>query len=313
MRTHVHEHLPPRVARLALTFVISGALAYAQPQSQPLPNTGQQITPLAPENSRFVTLNPRLPDHPNWLAGQAATTVVSPDHNTLLVLTSGYNRVYPAGMPTPPYPWSAADSNEYVFIYDISKQTPSYTPQVLQIPNSYHGIVFDPSGRHFYVAGGPSDMVHTMTRSSTGWAEDPGAPILSMKHRIGVGLNIKPNGALQINSAVGVLPCAAGVAISNDGKSLVVANYYNDSISIFTGGYGNWVCATGSRPAPRQERHQPATRRSGRRISVLGGDQGRRAEPYRVCIQHSRPRDRCGQLGWKAIGHRPNPRQRSAQ
>ena len=240
MRTHVHEHLLPRVARLALTCIISGALAYAQPQPQPLPNTGQQITPLAPENSRFVTLNPRLPDHPNWLAGQAVTTVVSPDHNTLLVLTSGYNRVYSTGTPTPPYPWSAPDSNEYVFIYDISRQTASYTPQVLQVPNTYHGIVFDPSGRHFYVAGGPSDMIHTMTRSSTGWAEDPGAPILSMKHRIGVGLNLKPNGALQINSAVGVLPCAAGVAISNDGKTLVVANYYNDSISVFTGGYGNW-------------------------------------------------------------------------
>src|ERR1700689_2491673 len=133
MRTHVHEHLLPRVARLALTCIISGALAYGQPQSQPLPNTGQQITPLAPENSRFVTLNPRLPDHPNWLAGQAVTTVVSPDHDTLLVLTSGYNRVYPAGTAAPPYPWSVPDSNEYVFIYDISRQTPSYTPQVLQV------------------------------------------------------------------------------------------------------------------------------------------------------------------------------------
>ena len=237
----IHGALPLQMAVLTLMLAISGALADAQPQPQLLPNTGQQITPLAPPGSRFVTLNPRLPDHPNWLAGQAATTVVSPDHNTLLVLTSGYNRVYPEGKPAPPFPWSAADSNEYAFIYDISKQNPSYTPQVLQIPNSYHGITFDPSGRHFYVAGGPSDMVHTMTRGSAGWAEDTTVPQLTMKHGVGVGLNIKPNGALQINSAVGVLPCAAGVAISNDGKTLVVANYYNDSISIFKGGYGNWV------------------------------------------------------------------------
>ena len=83
-------------------------------------------------------------------------------------------------------------------------------------------------------------MVHTMTLGSTGWTEDT-PPALTMKHGIGIGLNIKPNGALQINSALGVLPCAAGVAISNDGKTLVVANYYNDSLSIFTGGYGNWV------------------------------------------------------------------------
>ncbi len=234
------EHSLFRAAVLTVTFTLSSALSQVQPQPIPLPNTGQQITPMAPPNSRFVMLNPRLPDHPNWLAGQAATTVVSPDHNTLLVLTSGYNRVYTEGESTPPYPWYGPDSNEYVFIYDISRQVPSYTPQVLQIPSSYHGIVFDPSGRHFYVAGGPSDMVHTMTLGSTGWSEDT-PPALTMKHGTGIGLNIKPNGALQINSALGVLPCAAGVAISSDGRTLVVANYYNDSLSIFTGGYGNWV------------------------------------------------------------------------
>jgi len=166
------EHARFTAAVLTVTFTLSNALSQVQPQPIPLPNTGQQITPLAPPDSRFVTLNPRLPDHPNWLAGRAATTVVSPDHNTLLVLTSGYNRVYTEGESTPPYPWYGPDSNEYVFIYDISRQVPSYTPQVLQIPNSYHGIVFDPSGRHFYVAGGPNDMVHTMTWGPTGWTED---------------------------------------------------------------------------------------------------------------------------------------------
>ena len=40
--------------------------------------------------------------------------------------------------------------------------------QVVQIANSYHGIVFDPSGTAFYVAGGPSDNVHVFTRSAAG-------------------------------------------------------------------------------------------------------------------------------------------------
>ena len=66
--------------------------------SQFLPNMNQQIAPLAPPGSVFQTLNPGLPDKPDWLAGQAVTTVVSPDKKTLLVLTSGYNRVY---TPTP--------------------------------------------------------------------------------------------------------------------------------------------------------------------------------------------------------------------
>src|SRR4029077_16422309 len=30
-------------------------------------------------------------------------------------------------------------------------------------------------------------------------------------------------------------------AISTDGQTLVVANYYNDSINIFTGGLGKWA------------------------------------------------------------------------
>jgi YVTN family beta-propeller protein len=115
-----------------------------------------------------------------------------------------------------------------VFIYDISTPVP-IKKQVLQIPNTYSGIVFDPSGAHFYVAGGPSDNVHTITLSATGtWVEEqPANPKLALGHSgRGVGL--------------GVVPCAAGVAMSNDGQTLVVVNYYNDAITVFNGGYGHW-------------------------------------------------------------------------
>ena len=223
-------------AGVALALALSGALAHAQPEVQDLPNMGQQITPLAPLESRFEPLNPGLPYDPallagqGWLAGQAVTTVVSPDHKTLLVLTSGYNRVFNTNIQPPPAvaPWYVPDSTEYVFIYDISTPAP-IKKQVLQIPNTYNGMVFDPTGMHFYVAGGPSDNIHTMTLTATGtWVEEqPANPKLALGHnRAGVGL--------------GVLPCAAGGAISNDGQTLVVANYYNDSITVFNGGYGNW-------------------------------------------------------------------------
>ena len=134
--------------------------------------------------------------------------------------------------------WS--DSNEYVFIYDISATTP-IKKQVVQIPNTYNGIVFDPSGTAFYVAGGVSDNVHIFILNTAGTWEEAKDSLLALGHSgLGVGLNLQPNGAIQINSQVGVKPCAAGVAISNDGKTLVVANYYNDSITVFTGGMGNW-------------------------------------------------------------------------
>ena len=62
------------------------------PQSTPpaLPNMGQDLTPLG----TFVPLNPGFADHPEWTATHAVTSVVSPLGDTLLVLTSGFNRVY---------------------------------------------------------------------------------------------------------------------------------------------------------------------------------------------------------------------------
>jgi hypothetical protein len=81
------------------------------PPAQALANLGQQITLLAPQNSRFEPMNPDLPDNPAWLAGQAVTTVVSPDAKTLLVLTSGYNRVYNTdGTPWASWLWGRSHS-----------------------------------------------------------------------------------------------------------------------------------------------------------------------------------------------------------
>ena len=246
-----------RVACSAAVLIGWGVLVHAQSappaQSQyPLviPNTGQQINPFAPVGSQFVWLNPGLASRPDWYAGQAATSAVSPDNQTLLVLTTGYNRVYTLGGPSGAYPWNSAESNEYVFIYDISQQTPNLQ-QVIQIPNTYFGIVFDPASyaanappgtnKRFYVAGGKNDNIHTVSLSGGVWAEEsPSAPALAMHHGLGLGLNIQPNGAIQINSQMGVYPCAAGLAISSDGKTLVVADYFNDAITVFTGGYGNW-------------------------------------------------------------------------
>jgi DNA-binding beta-propeller fold protein YncE len=221
-----------------LTVVISIPQAYAQLNVQLLPNMGQQITPLAPQDSRFEGLNPDLTNKPDWLVGQAVTTVVSPDRKTLLVLTSGFNRIWDASNKI-----SGPDSHEYVFIYDISTSTP-VKKQVVQIPNTYNGIVFDPSGEAFYVAGGVDDNVHIITRSTGGtWREWPHRiPALALGHnKVGNGLAGQADvGTGSINLQIGVKPCAAGVAISSDGKTLVVANYYNDSITVFNKTYDYW-------------------------------------------------------------------------
>src|SRR6202166_2767541 len=113
-------------------------------KAQILPNTGQTLTPLAPKFAKFETLNPGLADNLNYVAGQAGTTVTSPDHKTLLILTSGYNLLnYTSGAQIGQQ--NNPDSNEYIFVYDISTPQP-VKKQVIQVPNTYFGIAFDPSG-----------------------------------------------------------------------------------------------------------------------------------------------------------------------
>ncbi|HUI77987.1 MAG TPA: hypothetical protein VLY24_08725 [Bryobacteraceae bacterium] len=252
------DRFPFRSAALTLALVASGSLAYAQSKPPALPNLGQDLTPLG----TLISLNPGIADDPNWLATGAVTTVVSPLGDTMLVLTSGFNRIYNnplVGLPLLAA-WTAADSTEHVFVYDITAQAPllkQVVPVSITIPlpggarilgSTFNGIVFDPSGLAFYVPGGPDDIVHIFTLSaSTGlWSEAGNLPI-NLGHGAlgGLGLNAtSTSGPVPINEQVSVTPCAAGVAISSDGKTLVVVNYANDSITVLnrgTGNYTNWV------------------------------------------------------------------------
>jgi YVTN family beta-propeller protein len=253
------REVPPSIVRrliaLAVLFLIYGVSLGAQTQPwppaqpQPIPNLNQMLTPLPPEGpfgAQLALLNPGLADKPDWFVGYASSTAVSPDNKTLLVLTSGFNRVYPV-IPVPSPGYSTADSNEYVFIYDIANQTPVLT-KVVQLASSYFGIVWDPASlaklsngstryTRFYVGGSAYDLVHAISMDPVSmlWSEEAYASTrLVMNHNhLGNGLNVQPNGALAINSVVGVYPCAAGVGISTDGNTLVVANYYNDSVTVF--------------------------------------------------------------------------------
>jgi DNA-binding beta-propeller fold protein YncE len=208
-----------------LIWLICDSMLLLISSAQTIPNTGQQITPTAPTGANFQPLNPGLPDAPEYLAGQAVTGVVSPDGKTLLVLTSGYNLLdSPSGEPLP------ADSTQFVFVYDISKNIP-VKKQVIQVPNTYSGIVFDPAGRAFYVSGGVDDDVHAYSLGQNGtWAEQPGSPIELGHGGVGVGFSVKPQ--------------AAGVAITKDGSKLIVANYYNDSISVLSKTDTGWSVST---------------------------------------------------------------------
>jgi DNA-binding beta-propeller fold protein YncE len=238
---------------------------------QSVPNMNQFVTPLAPANSIFQFLDTGLqvsdPLNTNiptveWMAGQAVSTAISPDGTTLLVLTSGFNRVFQADSLA----WDPALSTEYVFIYNIANHTPVFQ-QVVKVPNAYHGLVWDPivANHAFYVSGGMGDWpydssldnVHIFTQNQTTsvWAQDGELPL---GHTEGNGIPAASQG-VGVNSMVSISPCAAGVGISSDGQTLVVANYENDSITVFTRGLGNWSSGTELDLRPGKAASSPLT------------------------------------------------------
>jgi YVTN family beta-propeller protein len=175
--------------------------------------SGQTVTPLAPAGAAFIRLNPHLKDFPDYTVGQAIKLVLSPDGRTLLVLTSGYNILYDTQGGK-----DATASNEYVFVYDVIHNGLRQV-QVLQVPNTFFGLAFSPSGSQFYVSGGLGDDVHVFSIEKGIWAEC-GKPV-ALGHEHGVGQNGSDGH-----------PTVANLAVSANGKFLVAANFYNDSISI---------------------------------------------------------------------------------
>ncbi len=212
-----------RVSALALAIfsVISiGAVISAKADEDDLKKgtfipTGVQITPSAASGSSFQALNPGLSFDPSFTVGQAVTTAISPSGTTLLILTSGYNSQNFTSGPNKGNT-NPDESNEYIFVFDISGGKPLQT-QVLQVPNAFDGLAFNPNGKEFYVSGGPDDNVHFYDWSGSTWAEN-GAPV-KLGHPAALALGK-------------ITPGAMGLAVTADGKRLIVANYENDSISL---------------------------------------------------------------------------------
>ncbi len=175
--------------------------------------TGQYITPTAVRGSSEQPLNPGLAEYPDFVAGEAVRSELSPDGTTLAVLCAGQNSIYKADGSV-----DVDNSTQYLFLYDVSgpnKRSP-LLKQVLRPTNSHVGLAFSPDGKKLYAAGGRDDVVHVYTKGVGAW-EVSGAIGLNHDNR-GIGNNVAPN--------------AGGLAVSSDGTTLVVVNNYNDSISV---------------------------------------------------------------------------------
>ncbi|HZD93595.1 MAG TPA: hypothetical protein VE133_05030, partial [Candidatus Sulfotelmatobacter sp.] len=107
----------------AVFILLSGHFACPQarrsvPSPESLP-TGMSITPTAAAGSKLLFLNPDLPAMPEYLADHPISTALSPDGHTLLVLTTGFNRVSDIKAKSIP-----DLSNEYVFVFDVTQNPP---------------------------------------------------------------------------------------------------------------------------------------------------------------------------------------------
>jgi YVTN family beta-propeller protein len=177
--------------------------------------TGQYVTPTAPRGAVQQFLNPGLPAYPGFIAGEAVRSQLSPDGTTLAILCAGMNSLYKPDGTT-----DTANSTQFIFLYDVSgihREAPVLT-QVLTQTNAHVGLVFSPDGSTLYAAGGRDDAIYAYTKSG-------GVSSWSLTRTITLGHGTQGLG-------IGVRPNASGLGISRDGGTLVVANNYNDSISV---------------------------------------------------------------------------------
>lgn len=230
----------PKAIVLAWIILVCASLANAQASAKPDDGDdkksptppGLYITPTALANAVQQPLNPGLPSYPDFVAGQAVKGVVSPDGKTLAILTAGMNSLYyPNTASTSPDLIGKIDtaaSTQFLFLYDVSGANKSkpVLKQVIQQLNAHVGLVWAPNSQTLYAAGGCDDVIYVYNNNGTSFG-------LSNK----ISLGHAPNGCLS-NAAnrtglgLGVEPNVSGLAISSDGKTLVAANNYNDSITV---------------------------------------------------------------------------------
>ena len=207
--------------------------------------TGKTITPTAAPCSTFEQLKTGLRSDGTADANSAVAATLSPDGKTLLVLTSGYNQGFKNETTGEPFSYAVLDpitgkptetkveKSEWVFVYEVGSGTPSKRQQI-SIPNTFVGLAWAPDGERFYVSGGIDDRVLVYRRTAGEFAPD--APFILLQHNSEQTAPLpKYDGGLLKNTPAKLATTGAvvaGMALSGDGKTLVAANFENDSISI---------------------------------------------------------------------------------
>jgi YVTN family beta-propeller protein len=247
--------VPSPIGRSLLGIIVvcalstSPTLAVADSDDGFLP-TGFRITPVAAPGAHFERLETGLRADGNADAAEASATALSPDGNTLLVLTSGYNLNFKtetgADITHQPYDPTTGrvdavaaplKKSEWVFVYDVSHAVPAKIAQI-PIPNTYDGIAWRHDGRGFYVSGGIDDRVYAFERKGSAFVSLP-AFVLGHNSNDTAPVPSYDGGILKNTKAGKMVPkllptgaVVAGIAASADGRTLFAANMENDSLAV---------------------------------------------------------------------------------
>ena len=210
--------------------------------------TGQFITPTAAPGSTIQVLATGLRADGNADASEAVNTALSPDGKTLLVLTSGWNKgndepngtpiTFPVLDPITGANVGTTTNDEWVFVFDLGQNGSATKVQQINIPDTYSGLTWAADGSRFYISGGDDDRVYGYKAIGSQYVPD--TPFILLGHNSDQtsptphydGSLLKGTRAAAASPAVVRGAVVAGIAVSRDGKTLVAANFENDSLSI---------------------------------------------------------------------------------
>lgn len=215
--------------------------------------TGQVITPTAAPGSTIQVLSTGLRTDGNADAAEAVSTALSPDGKTLLVLTSGWNKgnrvptgasiSFPTLDPNTGAPVGTTTRSEWVFVYAVNGDGSVTKQQQINIPSTYSGLAWAPDGTRFFVSGGQDDRIYVYRFNGSEFVPDvpfvllghnsnPNAPFPNYDGSLLQGTKAAQAVTFNGSSLIVGGAVVAGFALSRDGKTLVAANFENDSISI---------------------------------------------------------------------------------
>src|SRR3569833_1405446 len=131
--------------------------------------SGQYVTPTYIRNSVQQFLNPRLAAYPDFVAGEAVKSQLSPDGKTLAVICAGQN-----SLNKPDGTVDTAASTQFIFLYNVAGKNKAkpVLSQVLQQTNSHVGLVFAPDGRTLW-ATPARESASVSRRTPAAWVSRP--------------------------------------------------------------------------------------------------------------------------------------------